>query len=166
MTTKQPLAKSPSGFTGAIFGKIMEWANSESYRKAITALQPSSKECYLEIGFGTGLFAEMVLSNTPDIVIAGVDPTATMVETAINRLSKHGFSKKIDLRIGTDENLNWNDHYFDAVIAIHSFQFWEKPEQTIQEISRILKPNGRNAGDCPEGVRIPGIPFFWQFSTP
>ncbi len=143
MTTKQPLAKSPSGFMGAIFGKIMEWANSESYRKAITALQPSSKECYLEIGFGTGLFAEMVLSNTPDIVIAGVDPTATMVETAINRLSKHGFSKKIDLRMGTDENLNWNDHYFDAVIAIHSFQFWEKPEQTIQEISRILKPNGR-----------------------
>ena len=143
MTTKQPLAQSPSGLAGVIFGKIMEWVNTESYRKAIAALHPSSKECYLEIGFGTGLLAEMLLSNTSDIVVAGVDPSATMLQTAIKRLSKRGFSGRVDFRQGTDENLNWNDQYFDAVIAVHCFQFWGKPEHTIKEISRILKPNGR-----------------------
>jgi len=66
-----------------------------------------------------------------------------MVQTAIKRLSKRGFSGRVDFRQGTDENLNWNDQVFDAVIAVHSFQFWGKPEHTIKEISRILKPNGR-----------------------
>ena len=143
MSTKQPLPQSPSGFVGALFGKIMEWTNSSSYRKAIDALQPVNKEHFLEIGFGTGLFAEMLLSNTPDVIMAGLDPTPTMVETANKRLNKLGFGKQIDFREGSDESINWNDKYFDGVVAIHSFQFWSKPEQTIKEISRILKPNGR-----------------------
>lgn len=128
MSTKQPLPQSPSGFTGILFGKIMEWINASSYRKAINALQPVSKEHFLEIGFGTGLFAEMLLSNTPDVVMAGLDPTPTMVETTNKRLNKLGFGQQIDFREGSDESINWKDKYFDGVIAIHSFQFWGKPE--------------------------------------
>jgi ubiquinone/menaquinone biosynthesis C-methylase UbiE len=143
MSTKKPLPQSPSGFTGMIFGKIMEWTNSDSYRKAINALKPSSKEHFLEIGFGTGLFAEMLLLNTPDAFMAGIDPTSTMVETANKRLNKHGFGKQVDFRVGTDEALNWNEKYFDGVIAIHSFQFWHNPEKTIKHISRVLKSDGR-----------------------
>ena len=143
MSTRQSLAQSPSGFAGMLFGKLMEWINSSAYRKALKALKPISNERYLEIGFGTGLFAEMLLSSTPNAMMAGIDPTPTMVQTAQKRLTKRGFGQQIDIREGTDETLAWSDNYFDAVVAIHSFQFWKDPAHTIKEIHRILKADGR-----------------------
>jgi ubiquinone/menaquinone biosynthesis C-methylase UbiE len=137
------LPQSPSGFTGKLFGKLMEWTNTNAYQKTLQALAPSDNECFLEIGFGTGCFAEMLLSSTTGTFIAGVDPTETMVETTLNRLIKRGLDDRIDIRQGTDDSLPWGDDRFDGVIAIHSFQFWLDPDRSIIEISRVLRPNGR-----------------------
>jgi SAM-dependent methyltransferase len=138
-----PLPQSPSGFMGKAFGKLMEWTNVGAYRKAIETLNPVPNERFLEIGFGTGLFAEMLLLTSSDNFVAGVDPTSTMVETAINRLADRRLKDRSDLREGTDESLPWNDNQFDAIIAIHCFQFWKDPDHSIAEIGRVLRPEGR-----------------------
>ena len=82
------LPQSPSGFTGKLFGKVMEWTNADAYQKTLQALAPSDNECFLEIGFGTGRFAEMLLSSTTETFVAGVDSTETMVQNTLNRLIK------------------------------------------------------------------------------
>jgi ubiquinone/menaquinone biosynthesis C-methylase UbiE len=138
-----PLPQSPSGFMGKLFGKLMEWTNVGAYRKAIETLAPATNERFLEIGFGTGLFAEMLLLASSKTSVAGVDPTSTMVKTAIDRLSNRGLRDRSDLREGTDESLPWNDNQFDAIIAIHCFQFWKDPDRSIAEIGRVLRPEGR-----------------------
>lgn len=143
MSASLPLPQSPSGFIGTLFGKLMEWLNTNAYRKAIHTLEPARDERILEIGFGTGRFAEMLLEMSPAIFVAGVDPTLTMVQTAKDRLAKHGFADRVDLRQGMDEVLPWDDNSFHAVVAIHSFQFWKDPEHSIKEINRVLQPNGR-----------------------
>jgi ubiquinone/menaquinone biosynthesis C-methylase UbiE len=140
-----PLPQSPSGFMGILFGKLMEFTNADAYNRVLLALAPSNNDRFLEIGFGTGRFAEMLLSNTTGTFIAGVDPTETMVKTASNRLIKQGLGNRIDLRQGTDDSLPWSDDRFDAVIAIHSFQFWSDPDLSLIEISRVLRPQGRIA---------------------
>jgi ubiquinone/menaquinone biosynthesis C-methylase UbiE len=122
---------------------LMEWKNAGAYRKAIETLNPAPNERFLEIGFGTGLFAEMLLLAISGTFVAGVDPTPTMVKTAINRLSNRGLRDRSDLREGTDESLPWDDNQFDAIIAIHCFQFWKDPDLSIAEIGRILCPEGR-----------------------
>ena len=137
------LPQSPSGFTGKLFGKLMELTNTDAYQKTIRALAPSDNERFLEIGFGTGYCAQMLLSTTTGTFVAGVDPTETMVKTARSRLLKKGLGDRIDIRQGTDDSLPWRDGYFDAVIAIHSFQFWPDPHKSIVEINRILRPQGR-----------------------
>jgi ubiquinone/menaquinone biosynthesis C-methylase UbiE len=137
------LPQSPSGFTGKLFGKLMELTNADAYNKTLQALVPSDNERFLEIGFGTGRTAEMLLSTTTGTFVAGVDPTETMVKTALNLLIKKGWGDRIDIRQGTDDSLPWSDGYFDAVVAIHSFQFWPDPHKSIVEINRILKPQGR-----------------------
>jgi ubiquinone/menaquinone biosynthesis C-methylase UbiE len=68
-----------------------------SYRKAIETLAPAPNERFLEIGFGTGLFAEMLLLANSETFVAGVDPTLTMPKTAIDRLSNRGFRDRSDL---------------------------------------------------------------------
>ncbi|WP_310483559.1 class I SAM-dependent methyltransferase [Chamaesiphon sp. VAR_48_metabat_403] len=139
----KPLPQSPSGFTGKLFGKLMEWTNAAAYQKVLQALAPSNNERFLEIGFGTGRFCEMLLSATTGTFVAGIDPTETMVETALNRLIKKGSSDRIDIRQGTDDSLPWDDDRFDGIIAIHCFQFWQDPDLSIAEISRVLRPQGR-----------------------
>jgi ubiquinone/menaquinone biosynthesis C-methylase UbiE len=138
-----PLPQSPAGFMGKLFGKLMEWTNVDAYRKAIEALAPLPHERFLELGFGTGRFAEMLLLASSDTFVAGLDPTPTMVQVAINRLSNIGLRDRTDLKEGTDESLPWADDFFDAVIAIHCFQFWPDPDHSIAEISRVLHPKGR-----------------------
>jgi ubiquinone/menaquinone biosynthesis C-methylase UbiE len=137
------LPANPSGWMGRIFGKLMESTNIDAYQKTLQALNPIDNERFLEIGFGTGCCAEMLLSTTTGTFVAGVDPTETMVKTTLNRLIKKELGDRIDIRQGTDDSLPWSDGYFDAVIAIHSFQFWPDPHKSIIEISRVLRPNGR-----------------------
>jgi ubiquinone/menaquinone biosynthesis C-methylase UbiE len=142
---RKPLPQSPSGLLGILFGKVMECTNADAYHQALQALDLSDNEQFLEIGFGTGRFAEMLLSHTSGTFVAGVDPTDTMVQTAIDRLTKRGFKNRIDLRQGTDESLPWDNDRFDAVIAIHSFQFWQDPNLSLLEIGRVLRDRGRIA---------------------
>jgi ubiquinone/menaquinone biosynthesis C-methylase UbiE len=137
------LPQNPSGFAGKLFGKVMEWTNANAYCQALKALAPIDDELFLELGFGTGRFAEMLLSTTTATFLAGVDPTATMVQTATDRLVDQGWSDRIELEQGKDNLLQWEDGLFHAIIAIHCFQFWPDPEQSLTEIGRVLRPEGR-----------------------
>jgi ubiquinone/menaquinone biosynthesis C-methylase UbiE len=139
----QPLPQNPSGLIGQLFGKVMEWTNGNAYRKALQSLNPKPQERFLELGFGTGRCAELLLSETAETFLAGLDPTATMVQTALNRLTRRGLNHRIDLRQGTDAVLPWKNQEFDGIIAIHCFQFWPDPAMTLMEINRVLKPTGR-----------------------
>jgi ubiquinone/menaquinone biosynthesis C-methylase UbiE len=139
----KPLPQSPSGLMGNLFGKLMEWTNADAYKKALQALNPAENDRFLEIGFGTGRFAEMLLASTTETFVAGIDPTETMVQTAVNRLNKWGLKNRIDFRQGTDESLPWDDRQFDGIIAIHCFQFWHNPDRSLTEISRVLRDRGR-----------------------
>lgn len=121
----------------------MEWTNGDAYRKAIEAVSPMPNERFLEIGFGTGRCAEILLLNHSEAFVAGVDPTPTMVKAAIGRLTNSGLSDRIDFREGADDSLPWGDNQFDAVIAIHCFQFWKDPDRSITEIDRVLNSKGR-----------------------
>ena len=138
-----PLPQRPDGIRGRVFGIVMEWLNSPSYRAAFDAcdLQPSQR--LLEIGFGTGAFLELVVKHSPDTSVAGVDPSETMYQVALRRLKKLPDIDLAQIRTGLDHPLPWPNNAFNVVIAIHSFQFWENPEKSISEICRVLAPGGR-----------------------
>lgn len=150
-----PLPMRPEGMAGRMFGKVMEAMNTPDYRRALALLAPMRGERICEIGFGTGKFAGMVLAAADGIRIAGVDPAATMVDVATRRRSVREHAGRVDLRLGTALQLPWEDGSFDAVVALHSFQFWEDPQRCLGEIRRVLRPEGRvvillrNHGDRP-----------------
>jgi SAM-dependent methyltransferase len=54
-----------------------------------------------------------------------------------------GLGDRIDIQKGTDDSLPWEDDRFDAIVAIHCFQFWQDPNKSIIEINRVLHPQGR-----------------------
>lgn len=138
-----PLAMRPQGVAGRVFGFLMEWMNRGAYRAALSALAPQAVERFLEIGFGTGRFAELLLASAPGIRVAGVDPAETMVIVANARPGVREAEAHADLRLGDDTDLPFDPSSFDGVVALHSFQFFADPARTLSTIHRLLKPAGR-----------------------
>jgi SAM-dependent methyltransferase len=138
-----PLPQRPSGTIGRLFGWTMERLNEHAYRKALAALSPCDGEAFLEIGFGTGRFIEKLLGSGPASRVCGIDPTETMVEVAQGRRIVRQNQARVDIRRGEACPLPWPDRTFDAVVAIHSFQFWHDPSAAMAEIRRVLVPGGR-----------------------
>lgn len=137
------LAMRPAGFAGRLFGVVMERLNAAAYRQACEVGAPAPGESVVEIGFGTGRLVEMLLERVAPGLVAGVDPTPTMVEVALARRGVRRAGARADLRVGEASRLPWPDASFDAAFALHCFQFWANPAACAREIRRVLRPDGR-----------------------
>jgi ubiquinone/menaquinone biosynthesis C-methylase UbiE len=137
-----PQAMRPRGRIGKIFGWLMGRLNQPAYRWTAEQLRPIAPKSILEIGFGTGHFLALAAKNLKPAHITGVDPSELMVETAHKRLAKFRKTAAIDLKQGDDTDLP-KDGPFDAIVALHSFQFWTHPATTLAEIRALLAPQGR-----------------------
>lgn len=99
-----------------------------------------SKGRLLDVGTGPGkLLLELHRINL-EIRLYGLDLSPSMIQLAKRNLA----SIEVDLRLGTIADTPYVSDYFDAVTSTGSLYLWDKPEEGIEEIYRILK-KGRSA---------------------
>lgn len=132
----------PHGALGRVFAWLMDRLNTPAYRRAAAALDPMAGSSVLEIGFGTGGLAVRLAPRLGEGLLAGLDPSPLMVRQARRRLERLGLPVRIDLREGTDRSLNWPPQTFSHIAALHSFQFWEAPRETLARLRGLLEPGG------------------------
>jgi trans-aconitate methyltransferase len=140
--TSKPQAMEPSGVTGRIFACLMERMNEKAYRWTADMLGRSAPRHLHEIGFGTGRFLELAATRLPLVRMTGVDPSELMVSRARERLARKQPSLAVDLRHGTDASDFWPGETIDACVALHSFQFWQKPDETLHRLRDRLQEKG------------------------
>ncbi|MDE3115371.1 MAG: class I SAM-dependent methyltransferase [Pseudomonadota bacterium] len=136
-----PQAMRPSGFTGRVFGWLMRRLNKPAYDWTIRQLRPVKPGSVLEIGFGTGDVLFEAARRLKVKRVVGRDPSALMVGTAQKRLGRFRRKALLDIALGDDRRLA--DGPFDAIVALHCFQFWEDPETTLIRLHALLAPAGR-----------------------
>ena len=142
MSADTAQAMRPSGLVGRLFGAVMERMNAHTYRWTLNHLRPTNPQSLYEIGFGTGRLLELAARSLHVRRLYGVDPSDLMVETAATRLRKFERKIDIDLRAADDSASFWPDQTFDAIVALHSFQFWPVPAKTLAALRRQLSPSG------------------------
>lgn len=140
--TSKPQAMEPSGVTGRIFACLMERMNEKAYRWTADRLGKSAPRHLHEIGFGSGRFLELAAARLPLMRVTGVDPSALMVARARKRLARKHPSLQVELNQGTDTSDFWPGEFFDACVALHSFQFWQRPDETLHRLHHGLNKNG------------------------
>ncbi|MEZ5998222.1 MAG: class I SAM-dependent methyltransferase [Hyphomonas sp.] len=140
---KLPLPMRPDGPMGRPFAMLMERMNAPAYEAVLSALQPGPGDALLEIGFGTGDFLRRAARRMKHGRLAGVDPAPLMVEMATRRLRSLAPRFTLELREADAGTLDWPPASFNAVAAIHSFQFWNDPEASLRTIRTLLKPGGK-----------------------
>ena len=126
-----------------------EWWNTRGPYKFIHLLTPIRLEYIskniklkgskiLDLGCGGGLLCEAMSKSGADVI--GIDASSRTIKIA----KKHAKEQNLKIEyIDTDiESFN-NKEKFDAVVCFELIEHVPSPNQLINNISRIIKPNGR-----------------------
>ena len=125
----------PEGKTGVFLGKIMAVSNRKMHRAVMSYMK--MPERVLEIGTGTGSQLEMLSRKFTDAELFGIDISEDMV-----RAAKKSLGTKANISLGSIEQNDFDDDFFDTVITTDTCYFWKDTAKALNEIRRILKTDG------------------------
>lgn len=97
------------------------WKNFEGYSKV------------LDVGCGSGKFLLVAPKNHK---VTGTE----IINQEIKKCREKGLNV---IQANLDKKLPFEDNFFDGILMSHVIEHLEKPYQTLKELKRILKPNGR-----------------------
>ena len=149
----------PEGDIGRAVGDYMSANNAPVSSAAFRRLGLARGNRVLEIGFGNGKLIPALLALQPDLAYTGIDISETMLveATAFNRALVE--SRRVDLKLASVEAMPFPDGSFDRAVAVNVIYFWPDPQRAIEELHRVLRPDGVLvvAGITPEAAA--GLPI-------
>lgn len=139
--------REPRGVGGRIAGWVMAHRGSNRQRNAwaVGLLDVRPNDRVLEIGFGPGVAIGEIARRAANGLVVGIDHSEVMVRQATRRNAAALREGRVDLRLGTAENLPAFDALFDKILAVNSLMFWDDPVARLQELRGLLRPGGRIA---------------------
>jgi demethylmenaquinone methyltransferase/2-methoxy-6-polyprenyl-1,4-benzoquinol methylase len=125
------------------FNDIMSWGMARVWRKqSLLKLKPYNPKQILDIAAGT---ADMCIKSfqylNPEHV-TGVDISEQMLEMGRVKVEKAKLSNKIDLQVQDVSALTFADASFDAATIAFGIRNFEKLDESLQQIYRVLKSKG------------------------
>ena len=120
----------------------------------IDSLQLKGNETVLDIGCGRGLLLNEAAQHLPHGKAIGIDLWQTMdqsgnkPEVTLENARLEGVAERVEIKTGDMRQLPLPDQSVDAVVAslsIHNIPTKEGRVKAIQEIHRVLKPDGQIA---------------------
>jgi len=118
------------------FGLDINWR-----KKVVGIVKKTNPKNILDIATGTGDLA-INLAKIKDAKITGLDISNGMLSIAKQKVKKKNLEDKIKLILGDSEKLPFSDNQFDAITVGYGVRNFENLDQGLQEIYRVLKPNG------------------------
>ncbi|MEN9352682.1 MAG: hypothetical protein RL318_7 [Fibrobacterota bacterium] len=99
-------------------------------------------ESVLDVGTGTGLLAEHMASLVgPNGMVTGIDPLPLRIQLAREKIRQR---PQLSFQVGKAHDLSaFPDESFDVVCLNDVWQWLADHQHAMQEIHRVLKPNGR-----------------------
>ncbi|MCG8485369.1 MAG: class I SAM-dependent methyltransferase [Clostridia bacterium] len=108
----------------------------ELTRAAIHFCQFDQGACLLDIGCGKGATVEYMEKQYHYLAV-GIDASEKLIYEGLKR------NPSLNLLVGNSEKLPLNETTMDGVIAECSFSLMQDKKAVLNEIKRVLKPNGK-----------------------
>lgn len=147
------------------FNDIMSWGMARIWRKqSLLTLKKYNPKYILDIAAGT---ADMCVKSyqylNPDHV-TGVDISDKMLEKGRIKVEKANLRDKIDLQVQDCSDLSFAGNSFDAATIAFGIRNFEKLNESLQQIYRVLKPGGHllilEMNEPQKGLLFKGYKFY------
>lgn len=125
------------------FNDLISWGMAHSWRrKSVSYLKEFAPQNILDIATGT---ADMLLTACDLLqpkTITGIDISEEMMKIGERKVQKKHPATKVSFELQDASALNFQDNSFDAVTISFGIRNLEMLSKSLQEINRVLKPQG------------------------
>jgi len=149
----------PEGEHGIKTGEMMHASNLGMTSSAIDALKLQNNNTILEIGHGNGGHIAQLLSKAENLKYYGADISDTII--AVAEKINHDFVDKgiVYFELTDGATLPFENNQFDKIFTVNTIYFWPNPGKYVNEIKRVLKPNGILALCFADKTFMQNLPF-------
>lgn len=121
----------------------------------------------LEVGPGPGYLGLDWLSKTEGTRLVGLEISANMIAIAEQNAQEEGLSERVEYVHGDACKMPFESGTLDAVFTNGSLHEWAEPLAILNEIARVLKPEGRYCiGDLRRDMNSLLKGLMWVFTRP
>ena len=145
------MKRKPSKHEGAFEGDFAE-RYAKHHIKMAEKFGRQFSEKLTELGFTKGRIfdsgcgfggTDIVLAKQfPDSEIVGVDLSEPLLKIANDHAKKENLQGRVVFEKGDVQKVRFEDNYFDVVINLNMAHLVEKPFDMLNEMERVLKPDG------------------------
>jgi SAM-dependent methyltransferase len=133
----------PEGEIGKAVTANLNKSNAGAYSAALGKLGINAGDHVIEIGFGNGREIPRVLSLSNDVTYFGLDISDTMMAEATEFNADAVRQGRVTLARGSSTAIPGEANTFDSALALNTIYFWPNPVADLQELRRVLRPDGR-----------------------
>ena len=142
--------KNVTGATG--FDRFMNlamWGTTKFIPLLFELLDSVASDCdpgyFLDIPVGTGVFTAGEYSLQPNLEFIAADYNRGMLESALEKVRAEDFGNVMLVRTDV-RSLPFADGAFSGVLSMNGIDAFPDKEKSLDEMVRMLKPNGKLAG--------------------
>jgi arsenite methyltransferase len=116
----------------------------EQWRFYLATLNPAAGDIIVDVGCNTGEAERFLIREYPHIAkVIGIENHPTRYERALSRWRDEGSPAQIEFKLADAQELPFPDETADRVLCAETLEWVNHPVKALQEMYRILKPNGR-----------------------
>ncbi|WP_018676380.1 class I SAM-dependent methyltransferase [Riemerella columbina] len=145
----------PDGDFGIKIAQDMNESNHQMTMESVRFLELQDGDSVLELGHGACGHLEALLKMAQNIDYHGLDISETMHKEA--KESQCHLPATFKLYDG--KNIPYEEATFDKIFTVNTIYFWEEPEKLLNELARVLKPNGHLVIAYAEKSFMKTLPF-------
>lgn len=159
------------------FVNWLMWGTTKFIPLLFELLESVASDCepgyFLDIPVGTGVFTAGEYSLQPNLEFIAADYSRRMLESAYEKVVAEDYGNVMLVRTDV-RSLPFVDGAFSGVLSMNGFGSFPDPAKALDELVRVLRPNGKLAGSAfVRGERLvtdlllrgPGA-WLGQFSSP
>ncbi|MEZ0181218.1 class I SAM-dependent methyltransferase [Flavobacterium oncorhynchi] len=151
--------KLPTGEKGIEMGNMMNETNINMTRHSIQNLNISNENKILELGHGNAGHVEFLFEQAENLKYYGLEMSELMFQEARQINRNFVSQKQAFFSLYEGNKVPFENDFFDKIFTVNTIYFWQKPEELLAEIYRVLKPNGNFCLTFAEEDFMKKLPF-------
>jgi len=132
----------PEGETGIEVANMMNVTNIGMTKHAIESLNLSTNDTVLELGHGNCGHLPFLMNQAENLKYFGLEISELMQKEALKSHQNYIENNSAEFELYNGTEIPFNEESFDKIFTVNTLYFWQNPDLLLNEISRVLKPNG------------------------